>query len=68
LRKEIAKGKSLADFAVDGREGQGKTKKKQSISIKYRDDHGNTWTGRGWKPLWLKAAIESGKTLDDFAV
>jgi len=45
-----------------------KMKKKQTISIKYRDTNGNTWTGRGWKPLWLKSAIESGKTLEEFAV
>ncbi len=31
----------------------------------YRDEHGNTWSGRGRRPGWLKDALESGKTLDD---
>ncbi|NLD54070.1 MAG: H-NS histone family protein [Burkholderiaceae bacterium] len=31
----------------------------------YRDEHGNTWSGRGRRPGWLKDALASGKTLDD---
>lgn len=36
--------------------------------VKFRDENGNGWTGRGLKPKWLTAAIESGKKLEDFAV
>ena len=36
--------------------------------VKYRDENGNGWTGRGLKPKWLTAALESGKSLEDFAV
>lgn len=32
---------------------------------KYRDDAGNTWSGRGPKPKWFKAALQAGKTPDD---
>lgn len=39
------------------------------VAAKYRDPAtGNSWSGRGLKPNWLKAALDSGKTLADFAV
>ena len=39
------------------------------VAPKYRDPaSGTTWTGRGLKPKWLSAALESGKTLAEFAI
>lgn len=39
------------------------------VAAKYRNAAtGESWTGRGLRPNWLKAALASGKTLDDFAV
>jgi len=38
------------------------------VAIKYKDADGNTWTGRGLQPRWLKAALAAGKKLDDFKV
>jgi len=35
---------------------------------KFRDGQGNVWVGRGPRPKWLREALASGKTLDDFAV
>ena len=41
----------------------------RKVAAKYRDPAtGQTWTGRGLKPKWLSAALESGKQLTDFAV
>jgi DNA-binding protein H-NS len=41
----------------------------RKVAAKYRDPvTGQTWTGRGLKPKWLSAALESGKQLNDFAV
>jgi DNA-binding protein H-NS len=40
----------------------------KKVAAKYRDASGNTWSGRGLQPKWLKAALASGKTLRDFAV
>jgi DNA-binding protein H-NS len=34
--------------------------------VKYKDEAGNSWSGRGPKPGWLRAAIDDGKSLDDF--
>ncbi len=39
------------------------------VAAKYRDTAtGNTWSGRGLQPNWLKAALASGRKLGDFAV
>jgi DNA-binding protein H-NS len=43
-------------------------KKGMKVAIKYRDQAGNTWTGRGLKPRWLQAELAAGKKLEDFAV
>ncbi len=46
--------------------GDGTTRK---VAPKYRDPStGETWSGRGLKPKWLAAALESGRTLEEFAV
>lgn len=39
------------------------------VAAKFRDaTTGQTWSGRGLQPNWLKAALATGKTLADFAV
>jgi DNA-binding protein H-NS len=41
----------------------------RKVAAKYRDKAtGQTWSGRGLQPRWLKAAIDSGRKLADFAV
>ena len=44
--------------------------KRQRANPKYRhpENFELTWTGRGRKPSWIIEAVESGKSLDDFAV
>jgi DNA-binding protein H-NS len=36
--------------------------------VKFRDDSGNTWGGRGPRPAWLQKALAGGKTLQDFSI
>ncbi len=61
-------GLTLADISTrqagsTGRKSGGK------VAAKYRDPAtGDTWSGRGLQPKWLKAALASGRTLADFAV
>lgn len=38
------------------------------VPIRYRDDKGNTWTGRGKTPNWLKAHIENGREANEFLI
>jgi len=45
----------------------GKKTGKASPAPKYKDDQGNAWGGRGPRPAWFKAALESGKTPADLA-
>lgn len=46
------------------RAGKGK-----KVAAKYRDKAtGDSWSGRGLQPKWLKAAIGSGRKLSEFAV
>ena len=36
--------------------------------IKFRDEQGRGWVGRGKRPQWLRDALLAGKSLADFAV
>lgn len=39
------------------------------VAAKYRNTAtGETWSGRGLQPKWLKAALAAGKSLNDFTV
>jgi DNA-binding protein H-NS len=41
---------------------------RRKVAIKYRDDKGNTWTGRGKTPRWLTATEKAGKSREQFKV
>ncbi len=62
-------GLSLADLrsSSSGAE-KSKSDPAKKAPAKYRDDAGNSWSGRGLQPRWMRAAIESGKTREDFAI
>lgn len=36
--------------------------------VKYRNEDGATWGGRGKRPQWLRDALAAGKQLSDFEV
>jgi DNA-binding protein H-NS len=39
------------------------------VAAKYRNaTTGETWSGRGLQPKWLKAALASGRKLEEFSV
>jgi len=60
-------GLTAADLAAPAKR-QG-AKEGSKVAPKYRDPAtGSTWTGRGLKPRWLVAAIEGGKTADDYLI
>lgn len=43
--------------------------KVSKVAAKYRNKAtGETWSGRGLQPKWLKAAITGGAKLEDFSV
>jgi DNA-binding protein H-NS len=62
-----AKGKK----AIAGRKPAGKAASKaagSTVAAKYHGPNGETWTGRGLTPRWLKSLLEQGRTKEDFAI
>ena len=57
----------LAPVPAKKLRGKGKAAKPVAI-VKFRDEAGNTWGGRGKRPQWLRDALNSGKQLSDFLV
>lgn len=57
-------GKGSAKSAKKVKSGSG-----AKVAAKYRNAAtGESWSGRGLQPRWLKAAIADGKKVADFAV
>lgn len=50
------------------RAGKKKMKKAGKSVVRFRDESGNSWIGRGPRPQWLRDALTAGKPLSDFAV
>lgn len=65
--EEVAQkmGFTLADLT-----GISVAKKRKPAEAKYANpaDTSETWTGRGRKPRWVQAALDSGKTLEDLSI
>jgi DNA-binding protein H-NS len=60
---------SQLDGEVDaGPRGRRSSLKGRKVAIKYRDNDGNTWAGRGAQPVWLREKLKAGAKLDDFEV
>ena len=71
---ELMTGSKSAQKAAAPK-GRATSKKKKSkargkVAPKYRnpDDESQTWTGRGRKPLWVVAQLDSGANIEDFAI
>lgn len=41
---------------------------RKPVAVKFRDEQGNSWTGRGNKPRWLAAAVAQGRKVEDFLI
>ena len=61
-------GLSVADLSAKGG-AKPKAGKGKKVAAKYRNTAtGETWSGRGLQPKWLKAALAGGRKISDFAV
>jgi DNA-binding protein H-NS len=72
LRDALAAGRTLEEFAsgplpTRTTSPKAKPSKKRKSKPLYRDQAGNTWTGMGPRPRWLKEALDAGKTLEEMA-
>ncbi len=64
-------GMSVPDLmSLEPKRRRGAAKMAGERIVKYRNDANadETWSGRGKRPRWLQAAIESGRKLEEFAV
>ena len=57
----------LADSSVEKRV-KGVKKSSQKVAVKYRDENGNTWTGRGRTPIWIANAEKAGKKREEYLI
>lgn len=59
----------LGGTSVGGGRKAASDKPRTPVAPKYRHPKtGQEWSGRGLTPKWLKAEIDSGKTLDSFLI
>lgn len=67
----VAYGLTADDLELNGarrkKTSKAVAKAEKGVAVKFRDDAGNTWMGRGPRPQWLRDALASGKELKDFA-
>ena len=63
-------GVSVADLADPSIEKRIKGVKKSSrkVAVKYRDENGNTWTGRGKTPRWMVDAEKEGNNREQYLI
>lgn len=62
-------GLSMADLSARGSAKPRAAGKGNKVAPKYRNAAtGETWSGRGLQPKWLKAALTAGRKLADFAL
>ena len=62
-RRVRPEGKPLSNGALA--KATGARRRPAGGQVQFKDEAGNTWSGRGRRPDWLKSALLSGKTLDD---
>jgi DNA-binding protein H-NS len=46
----------------------GEAHRRSMRPVKFRNKEGQTWSGRGPRPMWLRRALSEGHSLTDFAV
>ena len=55
------------EIGIGGGGGQSRVKGRK-VPVKYRDNEGNTWAGRGAQRRWLREKPKAGAKLENFAV
>ena len=65
LRDQLSQ---LGNTVASSRKAYGSAMKGRKVAVKYRDNTGNTWAGRGAQPVWLREKLKGGAKLEDFAV
>lgn len=71
LKEAIAAGQPLSSLGVGGAAAAKAapataSKTKRRAKTQYGDQNGNSWSGMGPKPRWLKDALAAGAALEQF--
>ena len=66
LQKQLERIAVVGGRRVVG--GGGSALKGRKVPPKYRSHSGETWAGRGARPLWLVEALKKGKKMEDFLI
>jgi DNA-binding protein H-NS len=62
-------GLTLADLSARAAPAPKSATSGRKAAVKYRNAAtGDTWSGRGLQPKWLRAELATGRQLSDFAV
>ena len=62
------KVKSSAAPAKKSVKSAGKKTSGTTVAAKYRGPEGQTWSGRGLSPRWMKALIDQGRSKEEFVI
>lgn len=69
IREKIEQyGLTAEDLGFGAKAPAGKKTANRKVPVRYRDNAGNTWTGRGKRPGWLTQALAQGKSVEDFLI
>jgi DNA-binding protein H-NS len=67
--KTAGKGRGKAAKTVRASKTDiGAKKTPKPVEAKYRGPNGESWSGRGLMPKWMKALVAEGKSKQDFAI
>lgn len=67
LRTRLLQEAASLGLAIEDIVGTSKKKERKPV-VKYRDDDGNSWSGRGKRPAWLTEKLDEGHTLEEFLI
>ena len=70
LRERFAKEAEAAGFTLDEVVGVSKKRTRAKPAAKYRNpgNPGQTWSGRGKKPVWVQEQLDQGRKLEDLEI
>ena len=66
--EKSAKGAVVRDVTPKKTKVAGKKIVNAPVAAKFRGPEGETWTGRGLTPRWLKMLLEQGRTKEEFLI
>jgi DNA-binding protein H-NS len=63
-----AKSKNKAATSTKSAKPRGKASTGATVAAKYKGPDGQSWSGRGLTPRWLRTLIDSGRDKEEFLI